>query len=319
MLVDSSVTAVTNGGYLWCSRYGERPKRSTIRRRTRSSHGVTPDVPWAGTAGVLAALLAFMVLPLSVLPPASGALPTSGSHARPIGLRSPTCGRSSPILRGADRFVKDIQDLWDHARVEMAQVIRTRRAELGMSQAQLAAAAGIDSRQIRRYESGDQQPMLSVAVAIAHALGITVGQLAGEPTQRLTLAGDWWASWQTFMEGREIITVQEVRFTQRGDDLRVEAVTRGLSMEEGGYLWRGELRLWDNEVLMGWYAANDQSTRSKGTMYFVIHPHGQSMSGRWVGLSYDGAIVSGWASMAKTEEEAGRRVQDLMDRPGVSS
>jgi hypothetical protein len=34
-------------------------------------------------------------------------------------------------------------------------------------------------------------------------------------------------------------------------------------------------RLWDNEVLMGWYAANDGSIRSKGTMYFVLHPHGE--------------------------------------------
>ena len=34
------------------------------------------------------------------------------------------------------------------------------------------------------------------------------------------------------------------------------------------------MRLWDNEVLLGWYAANDGSIRSKGTMYFVLHPHG---------------------------------------------
>ncbi|WP_433078715.1 helix-turn-helix transcriptional regulator [Dactylosporangium sp. CA-052675] len=38
-----------------------------------------------------------------------------------------------------------------------------------MSQADLAAAAGVDKRQIRRYEAGEQQPVLSVAVAIANA------------------------------------------------------------------------------------------------------------------------------------------------------
>jgi transcriptional regulator with XRE-family HTH domain len=38
-----------------------------------------------------------------------------------------------------------------------------------MSQAQLAAAAGVDTRQIRRYEAGEQQPLLPVAVAIADA------------------------------------------------------------------------------------------------------------------------------------------------------
>jgi periplasmic divalent cation tolerance protein len=43
---------------------------------------------------------------------------------------------------------------------------------------------------------------------------------------------------------------------------------------------------------MGWYAASDGSVRSKGTMYFVMHPHGIHASGRWVGLSYDGNIVT---------------------------
>jgi len=199
--------------------------------------------------------------------------------------------------------------------VEMSEVIRGRRADLGMSQAQLAAIAGVDTRQIRRYESGEQQPMLSVAVAIAEALGITVGQLAGESTRRVVLTGDWWASWQTFKDGQEVLTMQQVRFVQRGDDLRVEATTRGIPVEDGGYLWRGEMRLWDNEILMGWYAADDQAIRSKGTMYLVLHPHGQSMTGRWVGLSYDGALVTGWSAMAKTQEEADRLMHELKQRP----
>jgi len=218
-------------------------------------------------------------------------------------------------MRATKSYVKDLQDLWDDAHVEMSEVIRGRRADLGMSQAQLAAIAGVDTRQIRRYESGEQQPMLSVAVAIAEALGITVGQLAGESTRRVVLTGDWWASWQTFKDGQEVLTMQQVRFVQRGDDLRVEATTRGIPVEDGGYLWRGEMRLWDNEILMGWYAADDQAIRSKGTMYLVLHPHGQSMTGRWVGLSYEGALVTGWSAMAKTQEEADRLMHELKQRP----
>lgn len=95
-----------------------------------------------------------------------------------------------------------------------------------------------------------------------------------------------------------------LRLIQEGDMLQVATVTRGLSEEEGGYHWSGDLRLWDNEVLMGWYAANDGSIRSKGTMYFVLHPHGLNMSGRWVGLGYDGRIMSGWGSMGQTREES---------------
>ena len=55
---------------------------------------------------------------------------------------------------------------------------------------------------------------------------------------------------------------------------------------------------------MGWYAANDKSVRSKGTMYFTLHPHGQQLTGRWVGMSYDGAIVTGWGAMAHSEPDA---------------
>ncbi|MEQ4300416.1 helix-turn-helix transcriptional regulator [Plantactinospora sp. B6F1] len=200
--------------------------------------------------------------------------------------------------------------------MEISEVIRRRRTELGVSQADLAAAAGVDKRQIRRYEAGEQQPLFSVAVAIAKALQITVGELAGIPTHRVNLSGDWWASWQTSKDGAEVITAQEVRFRQEGDVLQLQAVTRGIEVEDGGYHWRGELRLWDNEILMGWYAANDGSVRSKGTMYFVLHPHGQEMAGRWVGLSYDGKIVTGFGGMAHSEQEARSIIDRLKTEEG---
>ncbi len=33
-------------------------------------------------------------------------------------------------------------------------------------------------------------------------------------------------------------------------------------------------------------------------MYFVIHAHGIHLLGRWVGLSYDGKIITGYSAMA---------------------
>lgn len=201
----------------------------------------------------------------------------------------------------------------------MPEVIRARRAELGLSQAQLAAAAKVDTRQIRRYEAGEQQPVLSVAVAIAEALGISVGELAGEPSQRVNLTGDWWAAWQTLKDGTEVISAHQVRCQQRGELITIDAITRGTDVTGGGYLWRGELRLWDNEILMGWYVATEGSVRSKGTMYFVVHPHGQTMTGRWVGLSYDGPIITGWGAMAKTEVEVRNLMNTLKQEQGVPS
>ena len=199
----------------------------------------------------------------------------------------------------------------------MSEVIRERRTAIGMSQRDLAKAAGVDVRQIRRYEAGEQQPLLSVAIAIADALGISVAELAGKPSHRIKLGGMWWASWQTSRTGTEKIASQQVEIKQEGDRMRVATITHGLPVEEGGYHWNGELQLWDNELLMGWYAANEGSIRSKGTMYFVLHPHGLNMSGRWVGLGYDGRIMTGWAAMGQTQEEAEDTMQRLIASEGV--
>ena len=116
--------------------------------------------------------------------------------------------------------------------------------------------------------------------------------------------------------GTEKIATQEVEVKQEGSTLHLSTLTRGLSVEEGGYHWSGEMRLWDNEILMGWYASNDGSIRSKGTMYFVLHPHGLNMSGRWVGLGYDDQVMTGFASMAHSREEAEEAMARLIHSDG---
>ena len=200
--------------------------------------------------------------------------------------------------------------------MELDGIIRQRRAELNMSQAELAARVGVDKRQIRRYEAGATQPTLPIAKAIAQALAISIDELAGEHSHRVDLTGRWWASWQTSRSGVEKIATQEVEIKQQGSAMQIATVTRGLTAEEGGYHWSGELRLWDNEILMGWYAANDGSIRSKGTMYFVVHPHGLNMSGRWVGLGYDDQIMTGFASMAHGREDSEQAMTRLITSGG---
>jgi transcriptional regulator with XRE-family HTH domain len=200
--------------------------------------------------------------------------------------------------------------------MELHEIIRELRTELNMSQAELAAKVGVDKRQIRRYESGETQPTLPIARAIARALGISIDELAGEETHRINLTGHWWASWQTSRSGTEKIATQEVEIKQEGSTLHITTLTRGLRAEEGGYHWSGELRLWDNEILMGWYASNDGSIRSKGTMYFVVHPHGLTMAGRWVGLGYDDQIMTGFASMAHSREESEQTMTQLIHSGG---
>jgi hypothetical protein len=49
-------------------------------------------------------------------------------------------------------------------------------------------------------------------------------------------------------------------------------------------------------------------------MYFALHPHGTHAWGRWVGMSYDGPVVSGCGSMARAEQQAHQVVRELADK-----
>ena len=196
--------------------------------------------------------------------------------------------------------------------MDISEVIRLRRSELGLSQAQLAKDAGISLRQLARYEAGEQQPVLSAAVALAEALRISLAQLAGQMTYDLDLSGTWWCAWQTWKDGVPRIDVHTLEVHQQGDLLQLDA-DRAIPVAEGSYRWRGELRLWDNEALIGWYRSTDAAVRSKGALYLALHPHGTYAWGRWVGMSYDGAVITGWGAMARSEEEAHKVVQDLIN------
>jgi hypothetical protein len=35
--------------------------------------------------------------------------------------------------------------------------------------------------------------------------------------------------------------------------------------------------------------------------------------GRWVGMSYDGQVITGWGSLARTQEQCHHIVQSLID------
>jgi len=200
--------------------------------------------------------------------------------------------------------------------MDMSDVIRARRAAHGFSQTELATAAGVNVRQIARYEAGEQQPVLSVAAALADALDISLNQLAGRDWDGLDLAGDWWASWDTTFEGGPLLTTHPVIVSQRGERLVLDATERAVPVEQGGYSWRGELRLWDSESLIGWYRSTDGAVRSKGSLYFVLHPHGALAWGRWVGLSHDGPVITGWAAMARTADKSSQAVTDLIANGG---
>ena len=64
-------------------------------------------------------------------------------------------------------------------------------------------------------------------------------------------------------------------------------------------------------------SSTDAAVRFKGTMYLAPHPHGKHAWGAWVGMSYDGAVISGWAPWRDPNEQVRQIVQDLIDTKGA--
>jgi transcriptional regulator with XRE-family HTH domain len=100
----------------------------------------------------------------------------------------------------------------------------TKRAST--APAKVAATAGVSLRQLARYEAGEQQPVLSAAISLADALGISLTQLAGQISYDLDLSGDWWAGWQTWKDGKPRVDTHTLEISQRGEVLQLLAEPR---------------------------------------------------------------------------------------------
>ena len=167
----------------------------------------------------------------------------------------------------------------------LAATIRRRCTELGLSQTALAEQVGVHVRQIRRYERGEQQPVLGVAARLADALQVTLDELAGTATDPLD--GTWWTAREIEVDGRAFVITVDVTLRARHDTIEVDG--RG---------WRGELRRWPQAALTGWYSDD----HSQGTMFFTLREG--AAAGRWVGTNAAGTIVSGHAALGRTREAA---------------
>jgi hypothetical protein len=56
----------------------------------------------------------------------------------------------------------------------------------------------------------------------------------------------------------------------------VRPLERSEENVRGGYVWKGELRIWDNQILMGWYTATEGNSRLQGSR---THPAGRAAGG----------------------------------------
>ena len=71
----------------------------------------------------------------------------------------------------------------------MGERIAQLRRNNGLSQAKLARTLGVSTSTIAMYEQGRREPSVSIIVALAAALGVTIDYLlTGHPPQELSFA-----------------------------------------------------------------------------------------------------------------------------------
>lgn len=106
---------------------------------------------------------------------------------------------STPTARNPDPFD-----------VEVGARVRTVRKSKGISQSDLATAAGITFQQVQKYERGANRVSASMLQRIARHLGVSMAELLGEGPGSPAGAVDW--SVMVDSEAVEIArAVQEIR------------------------------------------------------------------------------------------------------------
>ena len=173
--------------------------------------------------------------------------------------------------------------------------------------------------QIARYEAGEQQPVLSVAAHWPTHSTYRSTNSPDAPAPNKSCPAPGGLHGRPTRDGVERIDTHTLDITQRGERLILDAEVHDPS-RKGHTLGAEKLRLWDTETLMGWYRSTDSAVRSKGTMYFALHPHGAQAWGRWVGAgsATTGLSSTGLAALARNENEARQTMQSLIDTRGAS-
>ena len=130
--------------------------------------------------------------------------------------------------------------------------------------------------------------------------------------EKIDLSGRWYTAWQTSREEKEKFNTQLLEIKQRGDKITMENIEKSPEDKLGGYLWRGECKLYDNQHLLGHYLPREPNVISKGTIYFLLNRRCNFMVGKWVGCNYDYGFTWGYGVIAKEKDFAHEKMQELL-------
>jgi len=145
-------------------------------------------------------------------------------------------------------------------------------------------------------------------------------RLSVRKEEKIDISGTWYAVWQTTVEGKENINTELLRIKQKGNKIIIDNVEKSPENKLGGYLWRGECKIYDNEHILGSYTPRERNVISKGSLYFLLNRVGNFMVGKWVGCNYDYEFTWGFGVIAKDKDFAIDKMGKLINlKKGLSN
>jgi hypothetical protein len=141
-------------------------------------------------------------------------------------------------------------------------------------------------------------------IAMAKYLGLSLDEIGGLTPTGLEMGGKWYARWHVPRNGTMTIDRHELTILHSRDHLTMEG--------DGNYLWQAEARIQD-EVITGTYSSASAGHDNRGSIYFWLHPDGQTMIGHWLGRSGPVMLGTGWGVMARDHSRADGLITTLID------
>lgn len=168
--------------------------------------------------------------------------------------------------------------------------------------------------------------LVAIGGAILYAFGDEVARsfihwlrdhgLSRGANERLKLKGVWYAAWQTTTQGKEVLNSELLRFKQKGSRVLMENVAVSPENRVGGYLWRGQLTVYNNQYMIGHYLARQPYVISKGSLFFKLDRVRNHMIGKWVGCNIDSEFTWGFGVIAKDQNQALTELGTLVSSKG---
>lgn len=184
----------------------------------------------------------------------------------------------------------------------IGSALATRRQQLKISASQVASAAGISLEQYQRYEAGAEALPLAAATDLAETLDMSLPQMAGTAPGSVEFNGRWWAAWQGGPNDPTAIDPHTVEVMRAG---------HRLLLDQG---WRGELELFGNELLLGWYRPPSRAIRTRQGVFLWIPTGVEYAYGKWTGVSVNNTIASGWCVLSRNEKTTRELIENLVER-----